>query len=62
MVQDQAQTNVLLNLIKNKRPDIDETCLYVKDPFDSKYQLLNNRRGKVGMKKLKNLKAFFTNY
>ena len=62
MVQDQAKNIFLFKIKKKKRPDIDETCLYVKDPFDSKYQLLINRRGKVGMKKLKNLKAFFTNY
>ena len=33
-------TNVLLNLIKDQRPDIDKIYLYVKDPFESKYQLL----------------------
>ena len=31
---------------------------YVKDPFESKYQLLINGREKVGIKKLKNSKAF----
>ena len=29
------KTNVLLNLIKNQRPDIDKSYLYVKDPFES---------------------------
>ena len=33
-----GKTNVLLNLIKNQRPDIDKIFLYVKDPFESKYQ------------------------
>ena len=33
-----GKTNVLLNLIKNQRPDIDKNFLYVKDPFESKYQ------------------------
>ena len=32
--------------------------LYVKDPFESKYQSLINRREKVEIKKLKNLEAF----
>ena len=34
------ETNVLLNLIKNRRPNIGKIYLYVKDPFESKYQLL----------------------
>ena len=32
-----GKTNVLLNLISHQRPDIDKTCLYVKDLFESKY-------------------------
>ena len=32
--------------------------LHVNDPFESKYQLLINRKEKVGIKKLKNPKAF----
>ena len=35
-----GKTNVLLNLIKNQRPDIDKIYLHVKDPFKSNYQLL----------------------
>ena len=53
-----GKTNVLLNLIKNQRPDTDKIYLYVKDPFKSNYQLLINGREKVGVKKLKNQKAF----
>ena len=49
---------MLLNLIKLQRPDIDKIYLYVKDPFESKYQLLINGREKVEVKKLKNAKAF----
>ena len=42
------KTNVSLNLIKDRRPDIDKIYLYVKDPFESKYQLmLINGREKV---------------
>ena len=49
---------MLINLIKHQRPDIDKIYLYVKDSFESKYQLLINQREKVGTKKLKNPKAF----
>ena len=49
---------MLLNLIKHQRPDIDKIYLYVKDPFESKYQLLINGREKVGIENLKNPKAF----
>ena len=53
-----SETNVLLNLIKNQQLNIDKLYLYVKDPFKPKYQLLVNGREKVGIKKLKSLKAF----
>ena len=52
-----GKTNVLLNVIKNQQPNIDKIYLYVKDPFESKYQLLNNGRENAGIKK-KNPKAF----
>ena len=52
------KTNVLLNLIKNQRSDIDKIYLFVEDPFESKYQLLINRREEVGIKKFKNPKTF----
>ena len=45
-----GKTNVLLNLIKQQRPYIDKIYLYVKDPFESKYQLLINGREKVDFK------------
>ena len=47
-----------MNLIKNQRPDIDKIYLYVKDPLESKYQFFIKGREKVGIKKLKNPKAF----
>ena len=53
-----GKTNVLLNLIKHQRPDIDKIYLYIKYPLESTYQLLINRREKVGIKNLKNSKAF----
>ena len=53
-----GKTNVLLKLIKHQRPDIDKIYLYVKDLFESKYQLLINGTEKVGVENLKNPKAF----
>ena len=35
-----GNNNVLLNLIKHQRPDIDNIYLFFQDPFESKYQLL----------------------
>ena len=43
----------LLNLIKHQRPDIDKIYLYVKYSYESKYQLLINKREKVGTRNLK---------
>ena len=54
-----GKANVLLNFVKNQLPGIDRIYLYVKDPSKSKYQLLINGREKVGIKKIKNPKAFF---
>ena len=53
-----GKINVLLNLIKHQEPDIDKIYLYVKDAFESKYQLLINGRQKVGNETIKNPKAF----
>ena len=36
-----GKTNALLNLINNQ-PDTDKIYLYVKDPFEAKYQYLIN--------------------
>ena len=52
-----GNTNVLLNLIKHQRPDIGKIYLYVKDPFELKYQLLINGSEKVGIKTLNYPKA-----
>ena len=56
-----GKTNVLLNLIKNQRPDIDKSYLHIKYPFESKYLLLIKGRKKVGIKNLKN-PLYSTNY
>ena len=47
-----------MNLIKHQRLDIDKIYLYVKDPFESKYQLLINGREEVGTEKVKNPRTF----
>ena len=56
-VQDLEKTNLLLNLIENQ-PDIDKIYLYAKDPYESKYQYLINKREGVGINHFKDLKAF----
>ena len=52
-----GQTNALLNLINNQ-PDFDKTYLYVKDPYEVKYQYLVNKREKVGLDHFDDPKAF----
>ena len=49
---------MLLNLVKNQRPGINKIYLYVKDPFESKYQLLTNGREKVEINRFKSPKIF----
>ena len=49
---------MLLDVIKHQLPDIDKMYLYNKDLFESKYQLLINVRGKIGIECLKNSKSF----
>ena len=58
VVSGSGKTNVLLNLIKHQRPDIDKTYLCVKDSSKLKYQLHINGRGKVGIKNFKYPEAF----
>ena len=57
MVQDEGKLLMLLILIKHQRPDIQKIYLYVKDSFQSKYQLVINEREKVGIEILKKPKA-----
>ena len=37
------KTNVLLNLIENQ-PDMDKIYFYAKDPYETKYQYLINKK------------------
>ena len=53
-----GKTNLLLNLMENQ-PDIDKIHLYAKDPYESKYQYLINKREGVGINYFKDLKAFY---
>ena len=50
-------TNALLKLVNNP-PDIDKIYLYAKDPYETKYQYLINKRKKVGLDHFKDNRAF----
>ena len=52
-----GKTNALLNLINNQ-PDTDKIYLYAKDPYETKYQYLINKREKVGLNHFNDPKAF----
>ena len=52
-----GKTNALLNLINNQS-DIDKISLYVKDPYEAKYQFLINKRESTGSKSFNDPKAF----
>ena len=43
-----GKTSLLLNFIEDQ-PDIDKICLYVKDPYEAKYQYLIKIRERVGI-------------
>ena len=43
-----GKTNSLFNLI-NQQSDIDKIYLYVKDPYEAKYQFLINKRESTGL-------------
>ena len=52
-----GKTNLLLNLIENQL-DIDKIYSYAKDPCESKYQYLINKRESVGINHFNDSKAF----
>ena len=52
-----GKTNALLNLINNQ-PDIDKIYLYVKEPYEYKYQYLINKRESVGINHINDPKTF----
>ena len=51
------KANALRNQI-NREPDIDKIYLYEKDPYETKYQLLRNKRDSTSIKYLNYSKAF----
>ena len=52
-----GKTNALLDLIENQA-DIDKIYLYAKDPYESKYQYLINKREGVSINHFNDHKAF----
>ena len=52
-----GKTNLLLNVTENQ-PDIDKIYLFVKDPYESKYQYLVNKREGGGINHFNDPKAF----
>ena len=52
-----GKTNLLLNLIENQ-PGIDKIYLYAKDPYETKYQYLINKREGAGIDHFNDPKAF----
>ena len=54
-----GKTNLSLNLIE-KQPDIDKIYLYAKDPYESKYQYLINKREGVGINHFKVLTLLYS--
>ena len=52
-----VKINALLNSI-TYQPGIDKTCLYIKDPYEAKYQLLINKRKSVRLKHCSDPNAF----
>ena len=52
-----GKKNALLNLINNQ-PDIDKIYLYARDPYESKYQFLINKREEVGLDHFNDAKTF----
>ena len=52
-----GKTNALLNLISN-HSNTDKIYLYAKDPYETKYQYLINKRKKVGLDHFDDPKVF----
>ena len=52
-----GKTNALLNLINNQ-PDINKIYLYVKDPYEAKYQFLINESESTELKHFNDPKPF----
>ena len=57
-IKDQYQENLIATKLNKKATPRFWQNLYVKDPFESKYQLRINRREEGGIKELKNPNTF----
>ena len=53
-----GKTNSLLNIISHQS-EIDKIYLHPKYPYETKYQLLVNKRESIGLKRLNDSKVFF---
>ena len=51
------KTNILFNLI-GRQLDIDKICLYTKNPYKAKYQLVIKKHNCAGLEEFNNSKAF----
>ena len=40
------------------QPEIDKIYLYVKNPYEAKYQMLISKRERIGLKRFNDYKAF----
>ena len=56
-VSGSGKPNSLFNII-NQQPDIDKIYLYAKDPYESKYQFLINKKESTGLKHFNDSKIF----
>ena len=52
-----GKTNSLISVISHQ-PNIGKIYLYFKDPYEAKYQFLNNKRVSIGLKSFNDLKYF----
>ena len=57
-----AKANALLNLTKHHQPEIEQIYFYVKNLFESKYQLLINGRKKVGINTAQKTSLFIKDF
>ena len=53
-----GKTNSFFNLI-SQQPDINKIYLYAKDPYETEYQLLINKRESARLKHLNDCRYFF---
>ena len=52
------KTNSLFNVVNQQQPDIDKSYLYAKEPYETKYQFLINKRESTGFKHFNDSRDF----